>query len=448
VPSIKYASQQTALAQDRTVRHSAWYVFTIVVSLFSVKVPLFGDDAYGPAIRPDDFLIAFATLLAIGDVRRIDASEDGKFAMRAVLAFVGASVVSSIFARVLWQGNLLVDITYSLRLLEYACLGMFAYLLACGGRESSLHRILVAYHLYFSTFALAQSLGAPIGVSQFDLSRVAGNAAGPYEAAAIAAFFVFYFSARRRWTMVLVAVTVLVLTQSRVTTVVTLLLFAAAMLLEHHRRGQGGLFAFVAGGASCVAFAIVLLIGISGPAVGDRLAAASIGDSWREAGRLVDVVPTATTADQFQLQAEVLLSGPATFGAEDASALIRFTRWQMQIESWAQSPASIVLGLGPGFGGYATDGNYVRLVVGHGLLGLALFGFVLASAWRVRDRFAGLAPYTLSLGGTAIFIDIFVSYKPMVLFFVATGMAAATLRAVTEAKGGPSTPSAAPQTWW
>jgi O-antigen ligase len=126
----------------------------------------------------------------------------------------------------------------------------------------------------------------------------------------------------------------------------------------------------------------------------------------------------------------------------DPSIGMRLQNWQLALERWQQSPL-----VGDGLGAYllyvrqyrmpgTPDGWYVRTLAETGLLGLLAFVllvgsalWVLLSAYRREERpthRAFLYGAALALFGTmvnAIFIDSFVSYKIMGVFWAAMGVA-------------------------
>jgi hypothetical protein len=111
------------------------------------------------------------------------------------------------------------------------------------------------------------------------------------------------------------------------------------------------------------------------------------------------------------------------FKQPDASSVIRFTRWQIGLKAWANDATAIVFGMGPSFAGAATDGYYVRLLVGQGILGFVLFGWLIRRARLAQVGFPGGGRYLATLLITACFIDIFVSYRPMLLLWLGLGAA-------------------------
>ena len=80
-----------------------------------------------------------------------------------------------------------------------------------------------------------------------------------------------------------------------------------------------------------------------------------------------------------------------------------------------------LIGLGPGWGGVAVDGSYVRVFGEGGLLGLVAFLYLCGVLLR---RFVGsIRYYVIALLVTGLFIDIFVSLKPMMLLWALVGAA-------------------------
>ncbi|HCD2177544.1 TPA: hypothetical protein NBJ32_005638, partial [Klebsiella pneumoniae] len=69
-------------------------------------------------------------------------------------------------------------------------------------------------------------------------------------------------------------------------------------------------------------------------------------------------------------------------GNGDASAFIRFTRWVTLIKTASENVINFLIGLGPSYAGMAVDGNYVRMFVETGLIGLLAYIIFLVSCLK------------------------------------------------------------------
>lgn len=103
-------------------------------------------------------------------------------------------------------------------------------------------------------------------------------------------------------------------------------------------------------------------------------------------------------------------------GEGDASAFIRFTRWVTLIKTASNNIVTLLIGLGPSYAGKAVDGNYVRIFVETGIFGLLTYFLFLISCLRnIKQKL--LTNYIWILIITALFIDIFVTFKAMFFFW-------------------------------
>jgi hypothetical protein len=167
--------------------------------------------------------------------------------------------------------------------------------------------------------------------------------------------------------------------------------------------------------------------------------------SWQEASAIRASTPVVRTPADYSYYAYDRLTALGVSGLPDASSVIRYTRWQIELKAWGDDPTAIAWGLGPSFGGAATDGYYVRLLVGQGVIGFILFCILMKRVWRLRDAFPGMKQYIIALAITGIFIDVFVSYRPMLLLWLGVGAALGqsryALRAAQPAGDGRRVPS-------
>jgi hypothetical protein len=406
-------------------------------------VPLLGESVNGPALRVDDVLIAIMTPVLLWQARNAEFFRRQKTVLIVLLLFAGEGVFSALWAVANRATDLLSAMSYAIRPLEYAAFVLVGFLIARRGQLDRLDRCLTRYAVFLAALCVLQVGGVNIGVSQFDFSRAAGNTSGPYEAAVVASFLLFYFASRKRWLVASLPLLSLLLTQSRITTIAAVAI--ALLVSDVGQRGSRWLAVKVlnAGLAASAAVLIVGLtvgLGVSGPALATRLEQTQVGSSWVEASAIQRVTPAVRTPASYQYFAYDRLVTLGVFLLPDASSVIRFTRWQIELKAWAADPTAIVWGLGPSFAGAATDGFYVRVLVGQGLLGLFLFSVLLTRLWMLRGAFPGLKRYILVLVVTGGVIDIFVSYRPMLLLWLAAGVAlgrswAAGLRADTSSRG-------------
>ncbi|MBN4067473.1 hypothetical protein JYU14_05255 [Simkania negevensis] len=102
----------------------------------------------------------------------------------------------------------------------------------------------------------------------------------------------------------------------------------------------------------------------------------------------------------------------------DLSLYIRLHKWAYVVLYLAAKPLCIFFGLGPGFCGPALDGGLLRLFAENGLIGGSLFFlFIYQGCKHSRALKAAFAVFLLNM----VFIDIYLAYKAMSLFFILIG---------------------------
>jgi hypothetical protein len=400
--------------------------FLLYFCLFSLKFPLFGGTVNGPALRVDDLLIAVIAPALVVRAYRAGLFRGHKRLFLVLLFFVGEGMISALWSIAVRATDPLTAVAYALRPLEYASFVAVGFLIAKSANVRLLDRALQIYAIYFSALCALQVAGVNLGASQFDFSRAAGNTSGPYEAAVVAAFLMFYFIARRRWLFVVPPTVALILTQSRITTVAVIIVAVLVSAASAPRAGRIMQRVLLVG-LTVALGAGYLALGLPGSSFVARLEQTQVGASWAQASAIRASTPAVTTPAQYQYYAYDRLLILQEFNLPDASSVIRFTRWQIELKAWASDPTAILFGLGPSFTGAATDGFYVRVLVGQGIVGTVLFLAMLAAIWQLRRGFPGSKHYMLVLVFTGGFIDVFVSYRPMMFMWIGAGVALASL---------------------
>jgi len=260
----------------------------------------------------------------------------------------------------------------------------------------------------------------------FGTSRATGNTNGPYELAAISSFFLCYLGYRNKERLYGAASVVLVVLTSARSTFVGV----AIGLVKVMARGSKRKVVLITAGS---VVGIALLVGFgtflnSGKEADQR---GNVIERLSTATDLLDVdfktiyeeIPTYRTSDEY-FDGTFLLSVSLSHDAGgDASTMQRVFRWSALIKSALANVDSTLIGLGPSFGTDAVDGYYVRLFAETGLVGTCLFALFIynlmfsktTSPWQFRE-------YVFILLMTAVSIDIFVSYKPMLLLWLWHGM--------------------------
>ncbi len=109
--------------------------------------------------------------------------------------------------------------------------------------------------------------------------------------------------------------------------------------------------------------------------------------------------------------------------AGDTSYNIRIRKWIALFNDFMESP---VIGCGPSAASEAADGNYVRLLAESGVLGLTLWLVFIATILKNLDKkkkttYIMVVYSTMALLMTAVFIDIFIASKIMMLYYILVG---------------------------
>jgi hypothetical protein len=117
--------------------------------------------------------------------------------------------------------------------------------------------------------------------------------------------------------------------------------------------------------------------------------------------------------------------------------MIRMYRWATLLKTTLAHGDSVLLGLGPSFGSAAVDGYYVRVFIETGILGAAVFLWFLRRLWQAQPAGAAFREFVLIVMVSALVIDVFASYKTMLLLWVWHGanMAATDGAAVKDEAG-------------
>ncbi|VEI18108.1 Uncharacterised protein [Serratia plymuthica] len=403
-----------------------------ILTLFGFKMSILGqtgDDGGSllSSIRIDDivivlFLIAF--ILKGGSFGYFLKQKTVFIFMLYIMLCIFSSVYNSIFGQVGIASGLL----FSLRPLEYFMYITVGFELARLG--VSLDKPFKIYVFYCLLLIAAQMAGVIGGFSNFAFNRAIANTGGPWELAAVSAFLACYFFHKRAVVYTTLSVIILLLTQSRITLVATIFMFVVGnfkkSILLFKIRTVFLLALFTAfGGLSYLAYLNVngsMKNSVSIPDVASRVESFFNKDTFSRLNDIYIYTDAATSQSDYfdKTYGESLDNILSTSGDGDASAFIRFTRWVTLIKTANNDAISFIIGLGPSYAGKAVDGNYVRLFAETGIMGLFLYVvFLLSILLSIKDKV--IFNYTIILGVTAIFIDIFVTHKAMFLFWVLYG---------------------------
>lgn len=408
-------------------------LFVLVYTLFSFKLSILGkindDGGAGilSSIRVDDvFLLIFICIYFVkgGGLSFFLNKKPVVWFLVYIFICILSSFYNSMFGEVSLGSSLL----FALRSFEYLLYIFLGYELA--RNNICFDRILKVYVFYCLVLIAGQSLGIIGGVSNFSFNRAIANTGGPWELAAIAGFLTSYFVINKSFGYGAISFVILLLTQSRITLVATLF----SLFIFNHKIVYGffknkktivGILSLIVLTLSFLCITNISSYNNSSSAtsgIAERFS--SLGNS--ETISTVEKIITTTKAAQNKQDYYNKTYGDGLTGIindsgnGDASAFIRITRWVTLIKTASNDIISSLIGLGPSYAGKAVDGNYVRLFIETGLLGLFFYiVFIISSLKNIKSKF--IVNYVMILAITATFIDIFVTFKAMFLFWMFYG---------------------------
>ncbi|MFE8117182.1 hypothetical protein [Brenneria goodwinii] len=407
--------------------------FVFVYTLFGFKLSILGDTGDEidgnilSSIRIDDVIIVlflFVYLVSGGQLLFFIR----KKTVIWFLVYILVCMFSSFYNSITGDVSLLSSLLFSLRPFEYFLYIALGYELA--RLSINPDNSLKIYVFYCLVLIIGQTFGVIGGISNFSFNRAIANTGGPWELAAVSAFLTMYFILNRKLINGLLSTIILILTQSRITLVGT----AIVLLFRNYRQiffifrkstaivGSGVILIF------CVSYFGVSLVSskndISSTTTGVAVRFESFSSNDTISG--IESILSNTQAAQNRQDyfnktyGESLDNILSTSGDGDASAFIRFTRWVTLIKTACSDTMSFLIGLGPSYAGKAVDGNYVRIFIETGIIGIFTYIIFLFSFFKhVKDKL--LINYIIILVVTALFIDIFVTFKAMFLFWTFYG---------------------------
>ena len=390
---------------------------TLIWCLFSFKIFIVGFGEAG--LRPDDLLLllCLAALCYTGRLRRTPLT----LPLRLYFGFLVINVLSAAWNSIQGRVNLLYSLTFVLRLVEYLVFYYVGYHLARIGFNFS--RVALCYAYTLCALVPLQMLGLVPVPGTFGRERASGNTNGPYELAIVSSFLLCYLAYRERRRFIGAAsLGMIVLTASRITLIAGLLSLVRFSLLKSRSKGAvlaaAAMLALLGGGLYAANSSGLVTLGAL-----DRLGN-SKSLALDDVIMLYDAAPVAQNATEYYNGSFQDLNGIDVDNFDgDLSGLIRFTRWITLVKANLSHVDSILIGLGPSFGSAAVDGYYVRVYVESGLIGLIAFlSFAGAALWNRRRSNWYFREYVMIMIISAGFIDIFSSYKSMMLFWLWHGM--------------------------
>ena len=397
---------------------------TFIFCLFSFKINILGIGEGG--IRVDDIIMSFAFIYILTSV--ISNNEKLPNYLITYLGFILYSVLISVISGIEQRIDTHYGILFSLRLLQY--LFFFFIGIYLGRKEFILDTTLKSYVIYLTLILLGQKFNLLPALNQFGVDRASGNTNGPYELAAICSFLIFYFHNRSEISKIyfFCSVAILWMTASRITTFAVAITFA----ISYHSLIKSKFTI-----SSLILFILAAVYFSHNLAPFNSDAEKSETTGLVERATSIDVAGFINAATNFYNQTntyksseeymeDAYLSSLDAANSDpdmDASGIIRFTRWAALLKTMLSTTSTTLFGLGPSFGSIAVDGYITRLLVETGIFGFLIFLiFSIRISASLHGRKTWLKHYFTTLLISALFIDIFMSYKPMMLLWFALGL--------------------------
>ena len=392
---------------------SPFYFVPVMFALLVPKITLL--QISDVAVRPDDILIMVGAVMAMTTypgLRRMGKMD------RAVLGWVAIMLWTAVLGASRGSVALIPGLAFAVRPAEYWLI--VRLMLAARPSRELFDRVLSAMIIVNAGIAALQVAGILDSFSRFDASRGSALFSGPYELAAVASGCLLYFLERRRPLSAGAAVVALVCSAARITVVGVLI--AAAIRSSSDGRGDvvRGTIRRMATLWVIAVFVTATMFGI-GPLHGlrNRLSigvagAVSYGISLSERA------PSPLTREgyiKFAYHDRPYLLAPKSL---DPSSVIRFTRWAALIRGTTSRIQSTIFGLGPSFAGVAVDGQLIRTFIESGIVGLIGLLLLFRAIARLDAQY--IRQYVFALMITSLFIDVMVSFKPMVLLWAFCGL--------------------------
>jgi len=346
-----------------------FFTAIFVYCLFSFKINLIGE------IRFDDFLAASLLPIFIA-MNKKWVFIKGTNSIILFVSFVVFSVLSTLYNSSIGRIDLVQGLLFSIRNLEYIIFIVLGFFLA--HYQVKIDLIFKVYIFYALILISAQSLELLNPVSKFSPDRAIANTGGPWELAAVSAFLIFYFLEKKEWIYFFLAGFILILTESRITNLSVLLVLLFILLRYQPLK-------FIIG-------SVVSLVLILGYQFSNMLIEKNDLSNIEAQPSIITRVEQVFSSETLSNISNLTVTSQAvksqdeyfalTYGDElnsmlqeegDVSALIRFSRWSILIPTTLDNFDSSLIGLGPSFAGKAVDGNYTRLFIETGVMGLVLY---------------------------------------------------------------------------
>lgn len=334
--------------------------------------------------------------------------------------------ISTVFGIIKGNVSFVISILHLIRNIEYFVL-IFAgydYVKNCENKNNIyilLNTILIFHAVYMllEYFNIIGDIGYLIGRPSSD--RIYTTFSGPYEYSAfltlLLPMYLLKIFKEKKWFNLFYVVVIIfgvLLSQSRISLLTCLFLIVVMYIFEYKSPKKKAIT--IIGLLS----SIILLILTFNSDILFRFRSIDISSyvntfqlAWKN-----------TDYDYYKETGNINYSPKVLNSTTDESYALRVSKWATLLKETTKSP---LFGLGLSIVGEATDGNYVRLIAESGVLGflcwILLFLIILKESNRNKDNeISNLVFYSvISLSIIALFIDIFVASKIIMLFWFLVG---------------------------
>jgi hypothetical protein len=404
-----------------------FFVFT----LFSFKLNLISGFGDSNGIKMDDFLILIMWAILSPKIIKNLKLFFGDCTIYFIV-FIALNILSTFLNLALdSEINVAISLLFSLRSIEYLIFLPVGYYLGSCQRE--VKKLFLIYSAFICLLSILQRAGLVGGVTLFTTTtRASANLGGPWELAVVSSFLIFWFlksTFKKKVLLALMPCVALILSESRITIVGTLLI----VIIDYVKSNN-----FISKKASIIFISKIILVCLMIGVI--SVFAFSMSDNFPLFSRLskfANIETFSSLANSFnenlnssfkiKSQSEYLFYGYGDVlkeldnfsGSGDASAFIRFHRWSLLLNAYKNGNIlTWLFGLSPSYAGLSVDGNYLRLLIESGIFGLVVFMSWIFKLLKTAQSMSSVLIFSLiSLMISAVFIDVFFAYKPMMLIW-------------------------------
>ena len=387
-------------------------------------------------IRIEDILTASILLLMMTDLKNILKNEKIKKITSIFGVYILFCIISMLIGWKFGYVNLITSMLFVIRKIEYFVFIYFGYQYYKYHKNNNFKldkivNIITFFHLgvcLLQLFGIIGSFNAGGYSPNLHQGRITSIFNGSYEFSAfmliITAYYIsdICFNKLKNINKVnifgLVTASILIfLSNSRISVVILLLEYLLGIIKKLHIKPSKKTILII-GGSLCGIIGCIALLFNFGMFKNSRFAQISLNG-------YIESIKCAMENRDF----DNYLNTGSWFTSEvcydvgtDASFNLRFNHWAQLLDGFFRHP---LFGLGPSITTEAADGNYIRILVESGVVGIVLWILLLIQIFKSLTKnnqlnyFAKLSFYSVLIG--AIFIDLFEASRIMPLFWLIIG---------------------------